>query len=1303
MKKKLQISLVVTIVTFLLGVNNLFSQSFKADDYKKAAWMTARFYGAQRSGNGPNWLLAEHLPTNVPTALSGNLSAHQQGKSFIKDADNTTGGVKYDLTGGWVDCGDHVKFGQTEFYSAYMLILGYSEFPQGYNDYYSADYKGYITNKDYTWESAKDSPNGIPDILDELKYATDFFQKCVRSTTQFYYQVGDGDADHKHWVTAPIMSTLAISEGGEKEGSRSVKMATGSVTSMASLCGATLASMARLYKKFDPAYAQSCLNKALTCYTFVTTTTKGNTGGGGYYPAKGKYEPDMVIFFTELYRTTGETKYLTAAVSAANFMNSSSDWNHNFSLCYNNTEDLAYYLLAKCGDATSKKTALDHLTYYVDKLYKPASGYFLNVKNDSWGVLRYPANQAFVCALLDKLNGVKTINPYTAGSVDYIMGKNGKSFSYIVGFGSKYPHFPHHRNFYGSDGDSEGNLAMQTKYAQFGYMVGGSLNDGAYTDDEKTYTYSEGGIDYNAGLVGAISYMVSMMAPVDTNKFGHPTPQLGANQSMCGVTSILLDSKVATDGKKTFTWKKDGTTVVTASTTAKTYTATAAGVYLCQIDSTGWSTTSTVTITATLPDFSIGNDTVLCSLTSDTLKAATGTGFSYAWKKNGTVINGATSFTYIAYTAGTYICTISASGCTSKSDTATIISSLPIVVNDTICKVGTANLSVSTAGSYAWYSTATGGTAITTGISYSANITANTVFYVQDASSFTGSVGPSTRMSTGSDWGVSAGNQLKFTVGNTFTLNSLKLNYATIYNDDAASTITIEILDANGASFSPAKTFTSNTSNVTTAMSNTLVKYTFSNLVIDKSWGTNLRMRLSAKSTNGGVVFNTAGAVYPYNSNPSGIVTITGTAGGSGGTSDYMYFYDWNVSSGSTCSRAPVQAILDPNSTKCNQTCVTPTANAGTDVSICLGKSTTLTATGGGTYTWSNGATTASTTVSPTVSTTYTVTVTSATGSCSATDNVLVTVNALPTISAGASATICSGTSTNLTATGGSTYSWSTGSTTAAITVTPTSTTLYTLTGTTASGCSATSSATVSVVSTPNAPTVTTPVTYLLNATATALSATGTALKWYTVSTAGSALATAPIPTTTASGSSSYYVSQTVNTCESPRATIVVNVTANATQNISLVSGWNLISFNVQPTDSNITAVFGSLGTSLLTVKTQDAFYDPNQSAIYNSLTKIEKGKAYLVKVNAAKTVTVSGNLISTISIPLNAGWNLVGYPKTANGAIATVLTGIWTPFSFIKNFDGFYQKSGTTNSLTNMIPGSGYFIKVSSSCTLNY
>ncbi|MCR5456047.1 MAG: glycoside hydrolase family 9 protein, partial [Bacteroidales bacterium] len=390
--------------------------AFDADYYNKALWMTTRFYGAQRSGNGPNWLLIDH---------SKNFAGYSGGKSYIKDADGS-----YDLTGGWFDCGDFVKFGQTEFYSCYMLLLGYSEFADGYVDLYSPDYKGYVSSGDYTYEGGKGAANGIPDVLDECKYATDFFQKCIRSSSQFYYQVGDGNADHQQWTTSVYKSkNLSVSAGGESDGSRPVYSISSGGTSMVAICGASLAAMYRLYKDYDADYAAKCLAKAKVCEQFINRGSLGNIGsnGGGFYPAKDEYAPDLVIFYSEMYRATGTESYKTKAATYFSQMKAS----HGWSLCYNNTNDIADYVYYMISD---NKSALSQLQAYANS-YK-GDGYFLNSKGDNtWGPLRYTANQAFLWALYSKAMGSETLNAYTLRTVDYIIGDNANKFSFVTGLG----------------------------------------------------------------------------------------------------------------------------------------------------------------------------------------------------------------------------------------------------------------------------------------------------------------------------------------------------------------------------------------------------------------------------------------------------------------------------------------------------------------------------------------------------------------------------------------------------------------------------------------------------------------------------------------------------------------------------------------------------------------------------------------------------------------------------------------------------------------------------------------------------
>src|SRR5690554_795551 len=139
-----------------------------------------------------------------------------------------------------------------------------------------------------------------------------------------------------------------------------------------------------------------------------------------------------------------------------------------------------------------------------------------------------------------------------------------------------------------------------------------------------------------------------------------------------------------------------------------------------------------------------------------------------------------------------------------------------------------------------------------------------------------------------------------------------------------------------------------------------------------------------------------------------------------------------------------------------------PLADAGEDVAICIGESTTLSASGGVEYLWNTGDTTSEITVSPLTTTTYEVLVTDANG-CENTATVTVTVHPLPLADAGEDVAICIGESTTLSASGGVEYLWNTGDTTSEIIVSPLTTTTYEVLVTDANGCQNTAEVTVTV------------------------------------------------------------------------------------------------------------------------------------------------------------------------------------------------------------------------------------------------
>lgn len=128
--------------------------------------------------------------------------------------------------------------------------------------------------------------------------------------------------------------------------------------------------------------------------------------------------------------------------------------------------------------------------------------------------------------------------------------------------------------------------------------------------------------------------------------------------------------------------------------------------------------------------------------------------------------------------------------------------------------------------------------------------------------------------------------------------------------------------------------------------------------------------------------------------------------------------YTVTVTDGGNTATASASVTVEPDPTAV----VTPTSQM-----ICNGASATITASGGATYSWSTGETTASITVSPTATTFYTVTVTSAAG-CTDTAVDTVEVNPTPAPVAGFDDSTSENTVTfTNTSTGATSYAWNFG------------------------------------------------------------------------------------------------------------------------------------------------------------------------------------------------------------------------------------------------------------------------------------
>ncbi len=439
-------------------------------DEEKLLRMAVRFYGAQRSGDTGNWIIANHP---------------RGGACFANDGEPEG----LELAGGWHDAGDHIKFTLTVAYAAYALLKAYDAFPSAFSDRYDGRYG---------------SANGLPDVLDEVRVATDYLLR-VRTSKGIVSRVGQ-DEDHKRLVTCPTQQTLGADLGGNP---RTVYYADN--PDLSALSAAALAAAARAFRPFDSPLADMYLTEAKALFEHARAHEDLGPSNVGFYNNGSKLD-DLLCGAAELWAETRDESYLSDVKRYADQALG------RFCLSWDHTENLGHHTLAKrgqtleiwgsSGPAPTLQVVCDE---YVTKTTGPHA---VADFGQSWGVLRFTMGGAFAVALCADAFGGNKYEKFVLDQLAYVTGASTAA-SFVVGFGTRYPKHPHHRNAQGND---DPNASMATlgvtpqQYVLEGALIGGSLDPTQLeaVDVLDRYETSEVAIDYNAGLVGAAAYAVTL-------------------------------------------------------------------------------------------------------------------------------------------------------------------------------------------------------------------------------------------------------------------------------------------------------------------------------------------------------------------------------------------------------------------------------------------------------------------------------------------------------------------------------------------------------------------------------------------------------------------------------------------------------------------------------------------------------------------------------------------------------------------------------------------------------------------------
>ncbi len=402
--------------------------------------------------------------------------------------------VGLDLTGGLYDAGDNVKFNLPMAYTASMLAWSVYEDKDAYKKSGQLDY-----------------------ALGNIRWICDYLIKCHPSDNVYYYQVGDGNADHAWWGAAEVMQMKRPAYKVDKNSPGSTVVGE---------AAAALAACSVVFRDVDKAYSDKCLSHARSLYNFAETTKSdaGYTAANGFYTSWSGFYDELAWAAMWLNVATGDSSYINKAKQ----YEKQCGGNYKWTMCWDDKYVGAVCLLAEVtGEQTYKSKLEKSLDWWCGTggesvTYSPKGLAWL----DSWGSLRYATTAGFVAASYADSgkcpsSKAKTYRDFCAKQVDYALGSTGRSF--VVGFGADPPEHPHHRTAQGSwaDNMNEPNYHRHTLY---GALVGGPDASDNYNDTVSDYNKNEVACDYNAGFTGALAKMYKQYGGETLRNFGAVEP-----------------------------------------------------------------------------------------------------------------------------------------------------------------------------------------------------------------------------------------------------------------------------------------------------------------------------------------------------------------------------------------------------------------------------------------------------------------------------------------------------------------------------------------------------------------------------------------------------------------------------------------------------------------------------------------------------------------------------------------------------------------------------------------------------------
>lgn len=399
-------------------------------------------------------------------------------------------GTHKDVTGGWHDAGDYGKFSvNTAVSLAFLLYLQDNKrqiFPDGQLNIPANN-------------------NGIPDLLDEARWALDWLLKMQRSDGAVYHKV-----QKKKWTG----EYLPQNDPDTRYIYTVSSTATGDFAAVTALA-------ARLFKHFDQEFANSLAEASQKAWLFLEHHP-GMVPKGGFQNPPGvkggeygdhKDSDERLWAAVELYRLTNREKYQKYFLDHYKKLGGPK----RPPVSWKNVAELAYYsyldIPQEKQNSETQSYLTNRLTQYADKLVKRTTqNDYRMVLDDGefyWGSNSVLLGYAFDLVQAHKVTGRELYREAALDQLHYILGRNPFGLSFVTGVGDRSVQHPYHQ-FSIEEG---GNPPVP------GMVVGGPNSRNQlhsdplskypaknYEDNQKNYMVNETAINYTAPLVYLSGY-----------------------------------------------------------------------------------------------------------------------------------------------------------------------------------------------------------------------------------------------------------------------------------------------------------------------------------------------------------------------------------------------------------------------------------------------------------------------------------------------------------------------------------------------------------------------------------------------------------------------------------------------------------------------------------------------------------------------------------------------------------------------------------------------------------------------------